>query len=165
MTRRIATGIVDFVTLRQKNYFYIDKTRFIEDWWNKGDFVTLITRPRRFGKTLLLNTIKTFFSPEFSAKKNLFEGLEIFKSCEFRNLQGTIPVIFLSFARINNNNYAATVARIKAEIAGIYGEFSSLIDINAIPDAEKELFTSVRKSMSDDTAQDALSCKISNDSE
>ena len=156
MPRKITTGEQYFLTLRQNNLFYIDKSKFIKEWWLGLDRVTLITRPRRFGKTLMLDTVKTFFSPKFADRPDLFAGLEIWKDEEFRNLQGKIPVISLSFSRINDNNYDDIIARIKTALADIYGLFSPLIDINAIPDAEKEIFTSVRKYMTDDTAKDSL---------
>ncbi|MBQ9536320.1 MAG: AAA family ATPase [Desulfovibrionaceae bacterium] len=156
MSRTLTPGTQSFERLRVNNYFYIDKTKFIQDWWNNGIDVTLITRPRRFGKTLMLDTVKTFFSTEFAGRSDLFEGLEIWNNEKFRNLQGTISVIFLSFAKFNNDNYFDIIARIKAAISSIYGSFASYIDINAIPDAEKELFTSVCLSMPDSTAQDAI---------
>lgn len=83
MTRMISTGEQKFATLRERNLFYIDKTRFFQDWWEGPDRVTLITRPRRFGKTLMLDTIKTFFSPEYNKRKDLFDGLEIYKMIKF----------------------------------------------------------------------------------
>ena len=61
MARKIAIGIQDFSNLIENNYFYIDKTTFIREWWNSGDAVTLITRPRRFGKTLNMSTLECFF--------------------------------------------------------------------------------------------------------
>ncbi|MBQ9536363.1 MAG: AAA family ATPase [Desulfovibrionaceae bacterium] len=156
MERVITTGEQNFSYLREHNYFYIDKTNFIKEWWLGGDRATLITRPRRFGKTLMLDTVKTFFSPEFAGRSDLFAGLEIWQDEELRKLQGTIPVIFLSFARINDDKYSDIIYRIKANLASIYGSFSSLIDVNAIPQSEKELFTSVHVSMSDAVAQDSL---------
>ena len=152
----IARGKQNFVALRQNNCFYVDKTKFIRDWWIGRDCVTLITRPRRFGKTLMLDTVKTFFSPEFAGRSDLFLGLEIWKDEEFRNLQGKITVIFLSFSRINDTNYAEIIARIKTALADIYGSFSPLIDIKAISNAEKNIFTSVHEDMTDATAQDSL---------
>ena len=61
MARKVSTGIDTFSELREYNIFYIDKTHFIQDWWEQNDKVTLITRPRRFGKTLMLDTVRTFF--------------------------------------------------------------------------------------------------------
>ena len=62
MARTVAIGQQDFGTVREKGYFYIDKTRFIKEWWESGDSVTLINRPRRFGKTLTMSMVEKFFS-------------------------------------------------------------------------------------------------------
>ena len=165
MSRTIAIGEQYFQNLRQHDLFYVDKTKFIEEWWNSRSPVTLITRPRRFGKTLMLDTVNTFFSQEFAGRSDLFEGLEIWKEEKFHKLQGRFPVIFLSFARINDDNYSDLISRIKTSLASIYGSFSRLIDIDAIPYAERGIFTSVHDSMTDDRAKDALHylCKFIKD--
>ena len=156
MPSQIAAGIQNFSELIQNNCFYVDKTKFIKDWWIRRDDVTLITRPRRFGKTLMLDTVRTFFSPEFANRSDLFEGLEIWKDEQFRNLQGKIPVIFLSFARINDDTYEGVIYRIKAALASIYDSFTPYIDLNAISESGKGLFTSVHQSMTDYAAKDSL---------
>lgn len=66
MARTVRIGIQDFEKLITRNCFYIDKTKFIMDWWESGDDVTLITRPRRFGKTLNMNMLERFFSVEYA---------------------------------------------------------------------------------------------------
>ena len=156
MPRRITIGEQSFLTLRERNYFYVDKTKFIRDWWLGGDPVTLITRPRRFGKTLMLDAVKTFFAPECAGRSDLFEGLEVWNDEQIRLLQGKIPVIFLSFARFTNNTYSSIISRIKTALVSTYGSFSTYIDMQAIPDPEKEIFMSVNSSMTDETAQDSL---------
>ena len=65
MTRTVAIDIQNFADMIQKNYFYIDKTSFIKEWWESGDSVTLITRPRRFGKTLNMSMLEHFFSVDY----------------------------------------------------------------------------------------------------
>ena len=156
MSRIISLGEQSFQALIQENYFYIDKTKFIKDWWLGGDRVTLITRPRRFGKTLMLDTVKTFFSPKFAGRYDLFEGLEIWKDEKFRQLQGTIPVIFLYLAKIKNVNYVQTIENIKDSLTTIYKRFKANLNLSLLSDDDQELFTSVHKSMSDVTAQNAL---------
>lgn len=71
MAREIATGAQDFSELREKNAFYVDKTAFIKEWWNGLDSATLITRPRRFGKTLNMSMLECFFSNKFEGEKCL----------------------------------------------------------------------------------------------
>ena len=92
----------DFSTIIENKYFYIDKTAFLKEWWDSGDSVTLITRPRRFGKTLTMSMTEQFFSLEYAGRSDLFESFEIWKNKEYRKLQGTYPVISLSFARSKN---------------------------------------------------------------
>ena len=112
MERTVAIGIQDFSTLIEKNYFYIDKTPFIKEWWDSGDSVTLITRPRRFGKTLNMSMVEQFFSVKYADRGDLFEGLSIWKHEEYRKLQGTYPVISLSFANIKEASYELTRKKI-----------------------------------------------------
>ena len=66
MARTVSIGNQDFESIQNKNYFYIDKTNFIREWWESGDCVTLITRPRRFGKTLNMSMLEKFFSVKYA---------------------------------------------------------------------------------------------------
>ena len=100
MARTIGIGIQSFEKIIQNQYLYIDKTLFIKEWWESGDEVTLVTRPRRFGKTLNMNMLERFLSTEYAGQSKVFEGLSIWKEEKYRELQGTCPVIFLSFAVI-----------------------------------------------------------------
>ena len=105
MVRTVSIGNQDFEKIRERNCFYVDKTRFIKEWWEQGDEVTLITRPRRFGKTLTMSMMEKFFSVEYAGRENLFEGLNIWKEEKYRKLQGTYPVIQLSFADVKENSF------------------------------------------------------------
>ena len=98
MGRTVGIGIQEFNEIRENNYFYIDKTYFIKEWWESGDKVTLIARPRRFGKTLNMSMLCQFFSVDYKDRGDLFEGLSIWNEEKYRKLQGTYPVICLSFA-------------------------------------------------------------------
>ena len=100
MARVVGIGHQDFGQLIQSNYFYIDKTEFIRQWWENGDAVTLITRPRRFGKTLNMSMLEYFFSVKYADKGSLFDGLAIWQEESSRPLRGTDPVIRLSFAKV-----------------------------------------------------------------
>ncbi len=91
MARTIGIGYENFEQLIRDNCFYIDKTNFIKEWWENKDIVTLITRPRRFGKTLTMNMTEQFFSIQYADRKDLFEGLSIWKDEKYRKLQGTYP--------------------------------------------------------------------------
>ena len=100
MSRTVGIGIQNYSTFIENNYFYIDKTDFIKEWWESGDSVTLITRPRRFGKTLNMSMVEQFFSIEYAGRADLFKGLKIWSDEKYHALQGTYPVISLSFANV-----------------------------------------------------------------
>lgn len=105
MAKVIGIGNESFQEIREHDCFYIDKTSFIKEWWENMDKSTLITRPRRFGKTLNMNMLECFFSNKYKDRGDLFEGLDIWKEGQYRELQGTYPVIFLSFAKIKQTTY------------------------------------------------------------
>ena len=79
MGRTVGIGIQDFGKIIEGNYFYVDKTSFLKEWWESGDDVTLITRPRRFGKTLTMSMVEHFFSVKYAEEGKLFEGLSIWR--------------------------------------------------------------------------------------
>ena len=135
MARNVAIGIQDFEQLITNDYFYIDKTDFIREWWDSGDSVTLITRPRRFGKTLNMSMVEQFFSVDYANRGDLFEGLSIWENEKYRNIQGTYPVISLSFARVKETNYADTRETICAILRNLYIKFSFLRDSEVLTDA------------------------------
>ena len=124
MARTVAIGIQDFDKLIDGNYFYVDKTSFIKEWWESGDDVTLITRPRRFGKTLNMSMLDYFFSVNHADRGDLFEGLEIWEEEKYRELQGTYPVISLSFANVKEKTYEKTIGRIYQIISELYDRYS-----------------------------------------
>ena len=128
MAGNIAIGIQDFSTIIQGNYFYIDKTPFIKEWWDCGDSATLITRPRRFGKTLTMSMVEQFFSIDYAGRSDLFEHLAIWKEEKYRNLQGTYPVISLSFANIKEPTYELTRQKICQLLSKLYTEHVYILE-------------------------------------
>ncbi|MGN0416155.1 MAG: AAA family ATPase [Agathobacter sp.] len=156
MAKRVAIGIQDFADLREKDYFYIDKTDFIREWWDSGDSVTLITRPRRFGKTLNMRMLETFFSIEYSGREDLFQGLSVWEDKRYRLLQGSYPVIFLSFARIKEKSYPLARTKILEIITNLYNKYSFLRDSEVLTEKDKEYFDRVSMDMSDAVASSAL---------
>ncbi|MBO4295373.1 MAG: AAA family ATPase [Desulfovibrio sp.] len=157
MARKIATGAQSFSFLRENNAFYIDKTKFIKEWWENLDQITLITRPRRFGKTLMLDTVRTFFSPEFADHGDIFEGLSIWKEEKFHKLHGKIPVIFLSFADIKCVTIEKTKYLIKYALENLYKSYRFLLDCEGFfTNDERTMFASVNRLMSDDMMQIAV---------
>ena len=134
MARTIGIGVQNFEKIIQNQYLYIDKTLFIKEWWESGDEVTLVTRPRRFGKTLNMNMLERFLSTEYAGQGEVFEGLSIWKEEKYRELQGTCPVIFLSFADIKANSFALAREKICMLIREIYSRYDFL-PIGLIPAA------------------------------
>ena len=147
--KRVAIGKQSFEDIRKKDCFYIDKTDFIKDWWESADDVTLITRPRRFGKTLNMDMLKCFFSNQYEGRKELFEGLDIWKDEEYRKLQGTYPVIFLSFADIKGNTFEMARQQICIKILDLYEENEYLLEGDILGESEKAFYKSVSMDMSD----------------
>ena len=140
MEKVVAIGIQDFEKIIKNDVFYIDKTHFIKEWWEAHDEVTLITRPRRFGKTLNINMLDYFFSNKHANRSDLFEGLSIWEDEKFRNLQGTYPVISLSFASIKETNYPDTERQICEILKKLYIKNNFLRDSHVLIDADRIFF-------------------------
>ena len=156
MSQVISIGKQDFASLRENHYFYIDKTDFIRQWWENADDITLITRPRRFGKTLNMHMLNCFFSRQYAGQDSLFEGLSIWNSEKYRLLQGTYPVIFISFADVKQNNYKDAVQKIKNIIVDVYRQHRYLTEQKCFTDNERNQMAAITEQMDDVTAQDAL---------
>lgn len=138
--RKISIGKQDYESLITSGCFYVDKTYFIKEWWESQDDVTLITRPRRFGKTLNMSMLECFFSNKYAGRGDLFEGLSIWNDEKYRQLQGTYPVIFISFAEIKANNFKDTKNDMVSVINDVYKQHSYLLEGAILTDAERNLF-------------------------
>ena len=156
MAKVISIGNQSFESMRERDNFYVDKTSVIKEWWENEDIVTLITRPRRFGKTLNMNMLECLFSNKYKDRGDLFEGLDIWKEEKYCKLQGTYPVIFLSFADVKQNNYEETIQKIKKIIFDIYQKYDFLKDWEGLTDKEKTAFRNIDCVMSDIVAQGAI---------
>ena len=154
MKKQLSIGIQGFDKLRTEDYYYIDKSDFISEWWENGDDVTLITRPRRFGKTLNMDMLRCFFSNHYKDRGDLFEGLSICKDEKYRKLQGTYPVIFLSFAEVKENNCKAAIQKIKNILADLYMQYAFLKENFSETDSIR--YQRITYDMDNVTAQDAL---------
>ena len=156
MAKTVAIGIQDFEKIRERNVFYIDKTKFIREWWESQDDVTLITRPRRFGKTLTIRMTEQFFSVKYQGRGDLFEGLDIWKDEKYRTLQGSYPVISLSFANVKENSYLGVRKQICQALTEIYNSFDFLLDGDYLNTKEKEFFDRVSADMEEYVAVSSL---------
>ena len=144
MSKVISIGNQGFEDIRKNDNFYVDKTDFIREWWESGDIVTLITRPRRFGKTLNLDTLKCFFSNRYAGRSDLFEGLSIWKEEKYRELQGQYPVIFVSFATIKADNYVDARDGIISAVYRAYQEYRSVFEDDRFTGSAKMFFYELR---------------------
>ena len=156
MGRTVAIGIQNFNEIIENNCFYVDKTSFIKEWWNGMDAVTLIARPRRFGKTLNISMVEQFFSVNYAGRGDLFEGLSIWQEEKYRDLQGTYPVISLSFANIKERDYLAARYKICQLIVNLYSKHSYLRDSVLLTENDKKYFDRVTIEMNDADATLAL---------
>ena len=156
MAAVIGIGIQSFEKIRKNHYFYIDKTDFIRKWWESGDDVTLITRPRRFGKTLNMSMVEQFFSVDFRDQRELFDGLSIWKNEYYRNIQGTYPVISLSFANVKEKNYPNARKKICQMLAELYTDHSFLLESDALDEGDRTFFKRVAVEMDDVDATMAI---------
>ncbi len=153
----ISLGNTAFASIREANSFYIDKTDFIRQWWESQDVATLITRPRRFGKSLNLNMLECFFSEKYRGEGDLFRGLSIWNHEKYREIQGTYPVIFFSFADIKGQTFTSAREAICQVIQDLYAEFGFLKESERLSQEEKDYFSLVTPTMSD--AVTAMSLK------
>lgn len=156
MGKVISIGKQDFASLRENDYFFVDKTNFIKEWWENGDDITLITRPRRFGKTLNMSMLECFFSNKYKKREDLFEGLSIWHEEKYKKLQGTYPVLTLSFAAVKADNLEDAKTQIKQQLSKIYAENRYLLQGDILSEKEKEAYEKMDASVSDAEAIDAL---------
>lgn len=145
MARKIFIGEQDFVTLRENNYFYIDKTEFIRNWWEDGDNTTAIMRPRRFGKTLNMSMVNAFFSIDYEGRgQELFGDLHVWQHESMRQLQGRFPVIFLSFAMVKGSDCGSLLQKLREIIAAAFKKHAYLLASDVLDAADKAYFKKVR---------------------
>ncbi len=156
MARNVAIGIQQFSEVIEKNCFYVDKTGLIKEWWESMDSVTLITRPRRFGKTLNMSMLEQFFSVDYADRGELFKGLSIWKEEKYQRLQGTYPVISLSFANVKEKDYASTRKKICQMITDLYIDYSFLLEGDTLGEGERAFFQRVCVDMDDVDATMAI---------
>lgn len=156
MAGKVAIGLQSFEEIRDRDVFYVDKTGFMKEWWKNGDSVTLITRPRRFGKTLNLSMVECFFSNRYAERADLFEGLSIWEEEECRKWQGTYPVIFLSFAKVKTSDYKGMRYAIANIIFEAYQRNRFLLDNDTLSENEKEYFNGIKPNMGEEVQADAI---------
>lgn len=140
LSRHVPVGVQSYETLITNKLFYIDKTDFISKWWNSMDEVTLITRPRRFGKTLTLRMVECFFSNRYANRSDLFDSFMIWQDSSFRKLQGSFPVLFLSFGSVKLDTVSGIKTQLANQITQLLFDHYYLEEQNLLTPAELELY-------------------------
>lgn len=156
MKKKVGIGIQDFSRIREDNCFYVDKTYFIKEWWENEDKATIITRPRRFGKTLNMSMLEHFFSLQYAGRSDLFEGLSIWKEERYRKLQGTYPVINLSFANVKEITFKGASYRIRQILAHEYIKYYFLVNEDILSVDEKKYYKWMAGEMKEEDVSKAL---------
>lgn len=157
MARTVAIGVQDFETLRKVGAFYVDKTGFVRDWWRANDSVTLVCRPRRFGKTLALSTAECFLSTRFAGRgPELFGGLDVWDDPDMRALQGTVPVVALSFADVKERSLESALAGMKRTLRSAVEAHGYLRESASLGEGDHAFLAAVSDKMDDETAANCL---------
>ena len=156
MPRVVGIGHQDFEQMITSDNFYIDKTMFIKEWWENNDTVTLITRPRRFGKTLNLDMTDHFFSVNYFGRGDLFQNLSIWQEEKYRELQGTYPVIFFSFADMKEMTFSEARKSICQIIKDLYNRYDFLLGGSYLNEDEKKAYQNISVDMEDYLAVNSL---------
>ena len=156
MKPTVSIGTQDFEFIRKNHCFYIDKTEFIKEWWESRDTVTLITRPRRFGKTLNMSMVEDFFSLQYAGREDLFEGLSIWQEEKYRQIQGSYPVISLSFAGIKMSDYSSAVWGICRLLTDLYRKNTFLLEGTCLSEVEKKEYIEFTKEIPEKFTPEAI---------
>lgn len=148
-----ALGNTDLADILKKNRFYIDKTQFLADWWRIGSLVTLITRPRRFGKTLMINTVERFFSLRFSDQEQVFKNFKVWEDSSMSMLAGKLPVISLSFANVKGQDFQSVRELIIQTLLELRNQFDFIRTSQHLTEEERQFFANFSTKVSDSEAQ------------
>lgn len=152
MARTISIGAQGYEDLRTNGYFYVDKTSFVREWWKSADVVTLVCRPRRFGKTLNLDTVRCFFSTDYAGRgEELFGGLNVWEDPDMRALQGMVPVLYVSLARVKQSNFADMLKRIERLLMAAVREHAYLRAWGGLTDEDRTALDAVKEGMGAET--------------
>ncbi len=149
LSEKVGIGYQNFVDFRTNNFFYVDKTHFISEWVHKSPRISLITRPRRFGKSLMLSTVRTFFDPQYADHPEYFSKLKVWQDDLCRKLFGTIPVISVSFGGCKGRDYAQSMRGMMSSLNTMYNRHEYLLQSDALTDDDKNEFRRMKSALFD----------------
>ena len=146
MTKKIAVGGEDFIPLRKADSYYVDKTELLYELVEKSNnSVTLFTRPRRFGKTLTMSMIESFFSIFKKDSREVFNGLDVMKHKTFCNeYMNQYPVLFVSFKDVEGLNFESAFEKLKIVLADLCKKFAFLVENSNIDHSDTAIFERIR---------------------
>ena len=143
MHKRLPIGVSDFKKIIEEGYAYVDKTLLVQELIEQGTEVALILRMRRFGKTLNLSMLRTFFEKTNEDTGSLFHALKIWQQEKFRALQGEYPVIFFSFKDVKHASWEETFKSLRRLIAEEFERHSEILEDDLLSEKEKELYRKI----------------------
>ena len=145
MARTISIGAQSFERLRTGGCFYVDKTGFVRDWWLSRDSVTLVCRPRRFGKTLNLSMIECFFDVRRDSRP-LFEGLDIVRHEAFCDeWMNQYPVLFISFKDVDGLDFESAFIALQGVLSDFCFRYSHIIENDKVDPVDISSFVSIKE--------------------
>ncbi|MEY8677132.1 AAA family ATPase, partial [Thomasclavelia cocleata] len=147
--KQISTGIEDFKTVIDNDYYYVDKTQLIADVFSNA--VMLYTRPRRFGKTLNMSMLYYFFSNKEKDNDYLFESLKITENKEMMKHQNQYPVIYITLKDLSRETMSLQIDKFAAIISVIVENYRELFDSSQLSDAQKNLLLQYREKKSNES--------------
>ncbi len=144
---KVGLGYQNFQDFACGKQFYVDKTHFITEWLAHSAQVTLITRPRRFGKTTLLSTVENFFDPRFSDHPEYFEKLAVWKDERSRVAYGTVPVVSASFGGCKGSHYKQAIKGVVLNLYNMYERHRYLCESTQLSEDEKKEYKERREQL------------------
>ena len=144
LSAKVVIGYQDFEDFTCGQQFYVDKTHFITEWIREGTKITLITRPRRFGKTTLLSTVRMFFDPRYAEHPEYFSKLRVWQDERSRSMFGSTPVISTSFGGCKGIDYKQSIRGMMGQLDTMYAHHEYLLDSPRLTEEDKETFKETR---------------------
>lgn len=142
--KKLPIGESNFKSLIEDNYYYVDKTLLIKELIDNGVRVTVLPRPRRFGKTLNLNMLKCFFEVKEEGEKNLFKDLAIWQSGkEYQKWYGKFPIVYFTFKDVKLNDWPRCERKIQRDIGWLYADHKKILSAPELTAEEKERFKQI----------------------
>lgn len=144
LSAKVVIGYQDFEDFTCGQQFYVDKTHFITEWLREGTKITLITRPRRFGKTTLLSMVRMFFDPRYAEHPEYFSKLRVWQDERSRSMFGSIPVISTSFGGCKGIDYKQSIRGMMGQLDTMYIHHEYLLDSPKLTAKDKKAFEDIR---------------------